>query len=69
MNPLVLSQFLSLVSAGISVSLQVQQAGTVISKMQAEGRTEPTAEEWAALDASKKAVADALKAHIDAMSG
>ena len=69
MNPLVISQFLSLISAGISVSMQIQQAGAVISKMQAEGRTEPTAEEWAALDASKKAVADALKAHIDAMSG
>lgn len=68
MNPLVISQFLSLVSAGISVSMQIQQAGAVISKMQAEGRTEPTAEEWAALDAAKKAAVEALNAHIAAMA-
>jgi len=67
MNPLVISQLLSLISAGLTVSMQIQQAGQVIAKMQAEGRTEPTAEEWAALDASKKAAADALAAHIAAL--
>ena len=69
MNPLVISQLLSLISTGLTVSMQIQQAGAVIQKMQAEGRTEPTAEEWAALDASKKAVSDALAAHIAAMQG
>ena len=67
MNPLVISQLLSLISAGLTVSMQIQQAGQVIAKMQAEGRTEPTAEEWAQLDASKKAAADALAAHIAAL--
>ena len=68
MNPLVISQFLSLVSAGLTVATQIQQAGSVIQKMQAEGRTEPTAEEWATLDAAKKAATDALTAHIAAMA-
>ena len=67
MNPIVIEQLLSLISAGLTVSLQIQQAGAVIQKMQAEGRTEPTADEWAALDASKKAVSDAFTAHLAAM--
>ena len=67
MNPIVIGQLLSLISAGLTVSMQIQQAGAVIAKMQAEGRTEPTADEWAQLDAAKKAAADALAAHIAAL--
>jgi len=68
MNPLVISQMLSLISAGLTVATQLQQAGAVIAKMQAEGRTEPTAEEWAQLDSAKKAASDALAAHIAALA-
>lgn len=67
MNPILIGQLLSLVSTGLTVATQLQQTGAVIAKMQAEGRTEPTAEEWATLDAAKKAAADALAAHIAAM--
>ena len=67
MNPLVIGQLLSLVSTGLTVATQLQQTGAIVAKMQAEGRTEPTADEWAQLDAARKSASDALAAHIAAM--
>ena len=68
MNPLLINEYLSLGSTVLTMMSQMQVTGSILQKMQAEGRSEPTAEEWAQAAAAKKAARDALNAHIDAMS-
>jgi len=63
---LLANEILSASSAVLTLMQQIQTSGAIMQKMQAEGR-DPNAEEWAQLDAAKKAAADALAAHIAAL--
>lgn len=66
MNPLVIAQLLSLVQTGMTVFTQIQQVSGVVQKMQAEGRTEPTADEWNQILTAKNAALAQFAADIQA---